>query len=177
MLAAAEAVVRPGDRACDLSGLQDNRRGCRRDAQWLSGTQGFHQQSFLVIKSAALWDGCLRRTVKNGSISNRHCCAAKAGTYRRGAALKSQSEHCRHARSWKTHSPLVSYTGSSCCRWRRGDQFPFGLRDPTQPWQARIGVIGCGVVLGAFAIAVAGFAKMIGLDPEHRFMLDDLWDG
>ena len=38
-----------------------------------------------------------------------------------------------------------------------------------------IGLIGCGVVLGAFAIALAGFVKMIGLEPEHRFMLDDLW--
>jgi NADH-quinone oxidoreductase subunit L len=38
-----------------------------------------------------------------------------------------------------------------------------------------ISLIGCGVVLAAFAIAVSGFARMLGLEPEHRFMLDDLW--
>ena len=38
-----------------------------------------------------------------------------------------------------------------------------------------IGLIGCGVVLAAFVIAVSGFVRMIGLPPEHRFMLDDLW--
>jgi len=38
-----------------------------------------------------------------------------------------------------------------------------------------IGVIGCGVVIGAFAIAVMGFSRMLALQPEHRFLLDDLW--
>src|SRR5215468_706799 len=38
-----------------------------------------------------------------------------------------------------------------------------------------IGVVGCGVVLAAFLIAVSGFFRMIALEPEHRFMLDRLW--
>ena len=38
-----------------------------------------------------------------------------------------------------------------------------------------IGLIGAGVVIGAFVIALFGFSKMLALDPEHRFMLDDLW--
>ena len=38
-----------------------------------------------------------------------------------------------------------------------------------------IGVIGCGVVLGAFAIAAWAFFQMLGLLPGDRFMLDDLW--
>src|SRR5216683_1313793 len=38
-----------------------------------------------------------------------------------------------------------------------------------------ISVIGCGVVILAFIIAVSGFFKMIALAPENRFMLDDLW--
>jgi NADH-quinone oxidoreductase subunit L len=49
------------------------------------------------------------------------------------------------------------------------------------PWIQRklgkgaIGLIGCGVVLAAFAIAVSGFVRMTALAPDHRFMLDDLW--
>ena len=38
-----------------------------------------------------------------------------------------------------------------------------------------VGLIGCGVVLAAFVIAVWAFFRMIGLPPEDRFMLDDLW--
>ncbi|HWJ39641.1 MAG TPA: NADH-quinone oxidoreductase subunit L, partial [Candidatus Limnocylindrales bacterium] len=35
--------------------------------------------------------------------------------------------------------------------------------------------IGCGVVILAFLLAVRAFHGMIGLPPENRFMLDDLW--
>jgi NADH-quinone oxidoreductase subunit L len=38
-----------------------------------------------------------------------------------------------------------------------------------------IGLIGAGAVLGAFVIALIGFSKMLALEPEHRFLLDDLW--
>jgi NADH-quinone oxidoreductase subunit L len=38
-----------------------------------------------------------------------------------------------------------------------------------------IAVIGCGVVLIAFGIALTAFMSMLRLEPEHRFMLDDLW--
>ena len=38
-----------------------------------------------------------------------------------------------------------------------------------------ISMVGCGVVILAFIIAVSGFFKMIALAPENRFMLDDLW--
>jgi len=38
-----------------------------------------------------------------------------------------------------------------------------------------VGLIGCGAVLAAFVIAVWAFFQMIGLPPEDRFMLDDLW--
>src|SRR5216684_2736121 len=38
-----------------------------------------------------------------------------------------------------------------------------------------IAVIGCGVVLIAFGIALSAFMSMLRLEPEHRFMLDDLW--
>jgi NADH-quinone oxidoreductase subunit L len=38
-----------------------------------------------------------------------------------------------------------------------------------------ISFIGCGVVIAAFIIAVRAFIVMIGLSPENRFMLDDLW--
>src|SRR5579863_7565990 len=38
-----------------------------------------------------------------------------------------------------------------------------------------ISAIGCGVVVIAFAIALWAFLLMLGLQPEHRFMLDDLW--
>src|SRR5216683_2515244 len=38
-----------------------------------------------------------------------------------------------------------------------------------------IAVIGCGVVLVAFGIALSAFMSMLRLEPEHRFMLDDLW--
>src|SRR5579864_3994745 len=38
-----------------------------------------------------------------------------------------------------------------------------------------ISAIGCGVVVIAFAIALWAFLLMLGLQPERRFMLDDLW--
>src|SRR5712691_12675813 len=38
-----------------------------------------------------------------------------------------------------------------------------------------ISAIGCGVVVVAFAIALWAFNLMLALQPEHRFMLDDLW--
>jgi NADH-quinone oxidoreductase subunit L len=38
-----------------------------------------------------------------------------------------------------------------------------------------ISVVGCGVVALAFLIALRGFVAMLGLAPENRFMLDDLW--
>ena len=38
-----------------------------------------------------------------------------------------------------------------------------------------ISVIGCGVVIAAFAIGVRAFLQMLAVAPEHRFMLDDLW--
>ncbi len=38
-----------------------------------------------------------------------------------------------------------------------------------------ISVISCGVVIAAFVIAVRGFFAMLGVEPEHRFMLDRLW--
>jgi NADH-quinone oxidoreductase subunit L len=53
--------------------------------------------------------------------------------------------------------------------------FLLGSRIQRAFGKGAIGAIGCGVVLGAFAIAVSGFIRMLGLEPEHRFMLDDLW--
>jgi NADH-quinone oxidoreductase subunit L len=38
-----------------------------------------------------------------------------------------------------------------------------------------VSLVGCGVVLAAFAIAVGAFATMLAWAPENRFMLDDLW--
>src|SRR5713226_2311579 len=38
-----------------------------------------------------------------------------------------------------------------------------------------ISAIGCGVVVIAFGIALWAFYLMLALQPEHRFMLDDLW--
>jgi NADH-quinone oxidoreductase subunit L len=38
-----------------------------------------------------------------------------------------------------------------------------------------ISVIGCGVVIAAFALAVRAFALMLALAPDQRFMLDDRW--
>ena len=38
-----------------------------------------------------------------------------------------------------------------------------------------ISFVGCGVVILAFILAVRAFFGMIGLPPENRFMLDDLW--
>jgi NADH-quinone oxidoreductase subunit L len=38
-----------------------------------------------------------------------------------------------------------------------------------------ISVVGCGVVILAFILALRGFFAMLGLPPENRFMLDDLW--
>src|SRR5260370_22373893 len=36
-------------------------------------------------------------------------------------------------------------------------------------------LVGCGVVILAFILALHGFFAMLGLPPENRFMLDDLW--
>jgi NADH-quinone oxidoreductase subunit L len=38
-----------------------------------------------------------------------------------------------------------------------------------------ISVVGCGVVILAFAVAVRAFALMLALAPDHRFFIDDLW--
>ncbi|MDO8433610.1 MAG: NADH-quinone oxidoreductase subunit L [Candidatus Binatus sp.] len=38
-----------------------------------------------------------------------------------------------------------------------------------------IAIVGCGVVILAFAIAVTGFFRLIAMPPENRFLLDDLW--
>src|SRR4029077_4099525 len=38
-----------------------------------------------------------------------------------------------------------------------------------------ISLVGCGVVILAFILALRGFFAMLGLAPENRFMLDDLW--
>ena len=38
-----------------------------------------------------------------------------------------------------------------------------------------VSFVGCGVVILAFILAVRAFFGMIGLPPENRFMLDDLW--
>src|ERR1700676_2337323 len=38
-----------------------------------------------------------------------------------------------------------------------------------------ISLVGCGVVILAFLLAARAFFGMIGLPPENRFMLDDLW--
>jgi NADH-quinone oxidoreductase subunit L len=38
-----------------------------------------------------------------------------------------------------------------------------------------ISLLGCGVVIGSFLIALRGFAALVALPPDHRFMLDDMW--
>src|SRR5260370_36487198 len=38
-----------------------------------------------------------------------------------------------------------------------------------------ISAIGCGVVVIAFGVALWAFYLMLALQPDHRFMLDDLW--
>jgi NADH-quinone oxidoreductase subunit L len=38
-----------------------------------------------------------------------------------------------------------------------------------------ISLVGCGVMLGAFGLAVYAFVRMLAVQPEHRFWLDDLW--
>src|ERR1700678_4553736 len=38
-----------------------------------------------------------------------------------------------------------------------------------------ISIVGCGVVLAAFGVAVTAFLAILKLPPENRFMLDDLW--
>ena len=50
MLAAAEAVVGLAVVLGDLPELQDYRRGCDRNAQWIS-CAGFRQQSFLALRT------------------------------------------------------------------------------------------------------------------------------
>jgi NADH-quinone oxidoreductase subunit L len=38
-----------------------------------------------------------------------------------------------------------------------------------------ISLVGCGVLVAAFALAVKAFAAMLAAPPENRFMLDELW--
>jgi NADH-quinone oxidoreductase subunit L len=38
-----------------------------------------------------------------------------------------------------------------------------------------ISLLGCGVVVGAFLVALRGLAAMISLEPDARFLLDELW--
>jgi NADH-quinone oxidoreductase subunit L len=38
-----------------------------------------------------------------------------------------------------------------------------------------ISLVGCGVVVVAFALAVKAFAAMLAVAPDNRFMLDELW--
>ncbi|MFZ0887082.1 MAG: NADH-quinone oxidoreductase subunit L [Candidatus Binataceae bacterium] len=38
-----------------------------------------------------------------------------------------------------------------------------------------ISLVGCGVVVGAFLVALHGLSAMLALAPDNRFMLDDLW--
>src|SRR5271163_2707812 len=38
-----------------------------------------------------------------------------------------------------------------------------------------ISVVGCGVVIGAFLLAIWGFARILALPHESRFMLDRMW--
>lgn len=39
-----------------------------------------------------------------------------------------------------------------------------------------VGAISSGLVLASFAIALYGFTRILALEPEHRFMLDRLWN-
>jgi NADH-quinone oxidoreductase subunit L len=41
--------------------------------------------------------------------------------------------------------------------------------------KSAITIIGCGVVVGAFALALYAFVQILALEPSQRFMLDDLW--
>jgi NADH-quinone oxidoreductase subunit L len=38
-----------------------------------------------------------------------------------------------------------------------------------------VSIVGCGVVIAAFAIAVSAFVRMLQMAPDDRFMLDYLW--
>ena len=38
-----------------------------------------------------------------------------------------------------------------------------------------ISFVGCGVVIGAFLIAVMGFVRILALPHESRFMIDRMW--
>ncbi|HLX36612.1 MAG TPA: proton-conducting transporter membrane subunit, partial [Candidatus Binataceae bacterium] len=38
-----------------------------------------------------------------------------------------------------------------------------------------ISVVGCGVVIGAFLLALMGFSRMLAQPADSRFMLDSLW--
>ncbi|MGD0075517.1 MAG: NADH-quinone oxidoreductase subunit L [Candidatus Binataceae bacterium] len=53
--------------------------------------------------------------------------------------------------------------------------FILGTRIQKRLGKHAISVIGCGVVIAAFVIALSAFVRMLALEPEHRFMLDDLW--
>jgi NADH-quinone oxidoreductase subunit L len=38
-----------------------------------------------------------------------------------------------------------------------------------------ISIIGCGVVIASFVLGVIAFSQMLAVEPDRRFMLDDLW--
>jgi NADH-quinone oxidoreductase subunit L len=38
-----------------------------------------------------------------------------------------------------------------------------------------VSIVGCGVVIAAFAIAIRAFGLMLTLAPDRRFLIDDLW--
>jgi NADH-quinone oxidoreductase subunit L len=53
--------------------------------------------------------------------------------------------------------------------------FLLGSRIQKAFGKTAVGIIGCGSVVAAFAIALRALITMLGLEPEHRFMLDSLW--
>ncbi len=53
--------------------------------------------------------------------------------------------------------------------------FLLGARLQKSVGKSAISLIGCGVVLIPFAIAVYAFFTMLAIAPEHRFMLDRMW--
>src|SRR5437764_1321877 len=56
-----------------------------------------------------------------------------------------------------------------------GINFILGAKLQKKLGRVAISVVGCGVVLGAFGLAVYAFVRMLAVQPEHRFWLDDLW--
>src|SRR5579872_4637136 len=53
--------------------------------------------------------------------------------------------------------------------------FLAGARLQREFGKPAIGLIGCGTVAAAFALAVYAWATMLAIAPAHRFMLDHLW--